>query len=92
MRIGREKINHISSLIIKDFKRREELDYKADLNDLRLEIAEVMTEELKVVDRADEAARKTLASYTTKKLREGSPEWDVLYQKHFEDYLKKHGA
>ena len=37
MKISRDKINHISSLLIKDFSKRDELDYKVDLNDLRLE-------------------------------------------------------
>jgi len=90
MKISREKINHISSLIVKDFKNRDELDYKADLNEIRLVITQVMHDNLKIDDDADAAARKILASYS-KNLREGSPEWDVLYQKHFDEFMKKHG-
>ncbi len=92
MKISREKINHISKLIIKDFENREELDYKVDLNDIRLEIARVMTDILKIDDRADAEARKTLASYSTKNIREGTDEWDILYQKHYEEQLKKLGG
>ncbi len=90
MKISREKINHISSLIVKDFEKREELDYKEDLNDIRLEITRVMTDILKIDDKADDEARKTLNSYS-KNLREGTPEWEVLYQRHYEEELKKHG-
>ena len=91
MKLSRDKINHISSLIVTDFENREELDYKMDLNDVRLEITRVMTEELKMDDRADSEARKTIASYKEKKIREGTPEWDIMYQKHYEEWLKKLG-
>ena len=91
MKLSRDKINHISKLIVDDFETREELDYKEALNDVRLDIARVITEELKHDDDADEAARKILASYKEKKLREGTEEWEILYQKHYEEQLKKHG-
>jgi hypothetical protein len=90
MKLSRDKINHISSLIVRDFDNREEMDYKVDLNDIRLEITRVMTEKLKIEDRAEEEARKTLASYS-KNMREGSPEWEVLFQKHYEENLTKFG-
>ncbi|MBI5428450.1 MAG: DUF507 family protein [Nitrospinae bacterium] len=90
MKISREKINHISSLIVKDFKKREEIDYKTDLNEIRLTIARVMTEELTIEDDADMAVRKTLESYS-RLIREGTQEWDVLYQKHLDEYMQRHG-
>ena len=92
MKLSRDKINHISSLIVNDFENREELDYKMDLNDVRLEITRVMTEELQMDDRADAEASKIIASYKEKKVREGTPEWDIMYQKHYEDCLKKLGV
>lgn len=90
MKINRDKINHISSLIVKDFKKRDEIDYKVDLNDIRLEITRVMTEKLMMDEKADELARKTIASYS-RNLREGSPEWEVMYHKHYEEELNKLG-
>ena len=91
MKLSRDKINHISSLIANDFKNRDEMDYKVDLNDVRLEVTRVMTQELKLDDQADAQARKIIASYREKKLREGTPEWDIMYQKHYEESLKKLG-
>jgi hypothetical protein len=90
MKISRDKINHISSLIVRDFKSREEIDYKVDLNDVRLEITRVMTENLMKDEKADQLARKIIDSYS-KNLREGSPEWEVMYHKHYEEELKKLG-
>lgn len=90
MKISRDKINHISSLIVRDFKKRDEIDYKVDLNDVRLEITRVMTEKMTLDDKADELARKIIGSYS-KNLREGSPEWEIMYHKHYEEELHKLG-
>ena len=90
MRISREKVNHISKIIVDDLEKREEFDYKTELNEVRLEITHVMNEYLKIEDQADEGARKICASYS-KKLREGTAEWDILYNKHYEEYLSKRG-
>ena len=90
MRISRDKVNHISKIIVNDLEKREEFDYKAELNEIRLEITHVMNEYLKIEDQADEGARKICASYS-KKLREGTDEWDILYNKHYEEHLSKHG-
>ena len=92
MKLSRDKVNHISSLIVTDFENREELDYKMDLNDVRLEITRVMTEELTLDERAEFEARKIIASYKEKKVREGTPEWDIMYQKHYEEWLRKLGV
>ena len=91
MKLNRDKINHISSLIVRDFEKREEMDYKVSPNDLRLQIVKIITDQLLIEDKADTETRKILASYTSKLLREGTPEWDVLYHKHFEEYLSKRG-
>ncbi|MFQ5481939.1 MAG: DUF507 family protein [Nitrospinaceae bacterium] len=90
MKISRDKVNHLSALIVKDFSRREELDYKAELNEIRLDITRVMLEELQLDDQADTEARRILNTYSHGP-REGSPEWDILYQKHYEDQLNKLG-
>ena len=79
MKISRDKINHISSLIVKDFAKRDELDYKVDLNELRLDITRTMTEMLQLDDKADTEARRIMSTYKNAP-REGSPEWDIMYQ------------
>ena len=90
MRISREKVNHISKVIVNDLEKRDDFDYKTELNEVRLEITRVMNEYLKIEDCADENARKICASYS-RNLREGTDEWDILYNKHYEEYLSKHG-
>ena len=78
MRISNDKVNHISKLIINDLEKRDEFDYKTDLNDVRLRIAKVMKSFLQIEDQADEGARKICASYS-RKLREGTDEWDMCF-------------
>ena len=90
MRISREKVNHISKMIVTDLAKRDDFDYKTELNDVRLEITHVINEYLKIEDSADEEARKVCASYS-RKMREGTDEWDILYNRHYEEYMSKHG-
>jgi hypothetical protein len=90
MRISREKVNHISKMIVTDLAKRDDFDYKTELNDVRLEITHVVNEYLKIEDSADENARKVCASYS-RKMREGTDEWDILYNRHYEEYMSKHG-
>jgi uncharacterized protein len=88
MKISRDKISHISSLIVKDFAKRDELDYKVDLNDVRRDIAGIMTEILQLDDKADGEARRIMNTYKNTP-REGSPEWEIMYQKHFDEFMNK---
>ena len=90
MRISREKVNHISKMIVTNLVKRDDFDYKTELNDVRLEITHIINEYLKIEDSADEEARKVCASYS-RKMREGTDEWDILYNRHYEEYMSKHG-
>ncbi|NOX20800.1 MAG: DUF507 family protein [Nitrospirae bacterium] len=47
-------------------------------------------EELKLGEEIDEVVRRKLSSYS-KKLVEGSPEWEVLYKKFFKEEEKRRG-
>ena len=90
MRISREKVNHLSKMIVTDLAKRDDFDYKTELNDVRLEITHVINQYLEIEDSADENARKVCASYS-RKMREGTDEWDILYNRHYEEYMSKHG-
>ncbi len=91
MKLSRDKVNHISSLIVKNFDEMDDFDYKVPLNEIRLEVMRIFLDELKIDDQAEIEVRKILSSYTSKPLREGTSEWDVLYEKHYNEYLAKHG-
>lgn len=90
MRLSRERINQLSKIIIEDFDSLDELDYLQEPNDVRLHIVKVITDELKVDDEIDVRIRKTLESYS-RNIREGSSEWDVLYEKHYREEMARKG-
>ncbi|MBI4827552.1 MAG: DUF507 family protein [Nitrospinae bacterium] len=88
MRLSREKINHLSKLILRGFIDDDRLEFYCDENDLRLEIVNVLKAELEVEEEIDSAVRKVIESYS-KDIREGTDEWDILYHKHYNEEAKK---
>jgi hypothetical protein len=88
MRLSREKINHLSHLIINGFLEDENIEIFKAKNDIRLEIVRVITEELMLEEEIDNKVRGMLSSYKRKFL-EGSREWEILYQKTYEEEMNK---
>ncbi len=79
MRMSRERIFHLTDLIIKELGAAEGVRVKAP-DDVRPEIMRVLTEESKLEESIDSEVRKTLSTYS-RPMPEGSREWEVLYQK-----------
>jgi hypothetical protein len=52
------------------------------------ETKRTIADELKFEDEADEAARRTIQSLS-RKVPEGSREWDVLYRKYVEEEMNR---
>lgn len=90
MRLSRSKINHLSHIIINALEEDPNVELLKDTNLVRLDIVRIITRELKVEEEVDEIARRKLSSYS-RKIQEGSQEWDVLYQKIFEEEMDKRG-
>ena len=88
MKLTREKINQLSKVILKGLLDDDRVEYFMEDNDLRLEIVKVLTDELQREDDIDMAVRKTIGSYG-KDIREGTDEWDIVYQRHYEEENKK---
>ena len=90
MRLSREKVLHLSHLIVGALDDQELVTWLTDKNSLRAEITNVMLDELGVEEEVDEEVRRILHSYK-RKIIEGSREWDVMYQKLYEEQMKKRG-
>ena len=88
MRLNREKINHLSKLLIESIQGQPGISLTRAANDVRLRIVKVLTDELKIDDVIDTEVRRSLNSYSKKPV-EGSREWDILYQKLYEAEMKK---
>ena len=87
MRMSRERIFHLTDLILKELGSVEGVQVRAP-DELRTEILRALTEESKLEESIDTEVRKTLASYS-RPMPEGSREWEVLYQKTREEVFKR---
>jgi uncharacterized protein len=88
MGLSRPKINYLSHLIVKALQQVGTVTFLKPENDVRLQIVKTLTDELKIEDVIDVEVRRKLASYS-RKIVEGNREWDVMYQKFYEQEMKK---
>jgi hypothetical protein len=87
MRMSRERVFSLADRIVKELEAVPGLTVKAP-DDLRLEIVRVLTEESKLEESIDGEVRRILASYA-RPAPEGSPQWEVLYQKTREEVRRR---
>jgi hypothetical protein len=84
-----EKISHLSHLLLKGLLERDAISLKGDEGSARREIKRSIHSFLKVNEEIDSRVRKKLESLS-RRIFEGSPEWEVLYKKYYrEEALRK---
>ena len=88
MSLSRPKINHLSQLIVKALQKAGTVTFRKVENDVRLQIVKTLSDELRIEEVVDVEVRRKLASYS-RKIVEGNREWDVMYQKLYEEEMKK---
>ena len=87
MRLSREKINLLSHQITEKLASMDDITFIEDRNTIRLAVVDVLTTWLKKEEAVDLEARRKIESQT-RKIPEGSAEWDILYRKYYEDELR----
>ena len=88
MRLSEDKITHLSHLILDGLKKDRRIAMPAGEESALREIKRTIVRELQLDEEIDRAVRAKLATYS-RPLPEGSPEWDVLYHKFFNEEMKK---
>jgi len=88
MRLSEDRISHISHLIQDMLIRNRNVDVLQTEERVLRETKRTIADELKFEDDADEAARRTIQSLS-RKVPEGSREWDVLYRKYVEEEMNR---
>lgn len=83
-----DKISHLTHVLLKGMLEKKLVALRDEESIVRKEIKKTITNELKAGEDIDEAVRKKLLSLS-KKLVEGSTEWEVLYKKYFEEEESK---
>ena len=46
MRLGRERINHLTNLIVKNLKESDEINFQGEDHDVRINVVRTITNEL----------------------------------------------
>ncbi len=88
MRLSNPKINHLARLIADNISVDSNFRILRDKNEIRLRIKMIITDELRLENEIDKIVRKTLGSLS-KSPPEGSKEWDVLYEKYYEEEMNR---
>jgi len=85
-----DKILHLSHMLFKGLIERKLIEPIEEESKVRAEIKRSIISELKIGEEIDFIVRKKLQSFS-KKIFEGSPEWEILYKKFFKEEEVKRG-
>jgi uncharacterized protein len=90
MMLSDDKISHTSHVLLKGMLDNKLINLKADESEVRREIKRTIVVELKVGEDMHDVVTKKLLSLS-RKLTEGSAEWEVLYRKFYEEEEARRG-
>lgn len=90
MKLSDDKISHLTHVLLKKLMENNLVDLIEDDADVRREIKRTIVAELQVGEEIDEIVRKKLQSFS-RKLIEGSPEWEVMHAKIYREEEIKRG-
>ncbi|MGH7233240.1 MAG: DUF507 family protein [Nitrospiraceae bacterium] len=88
MLLSDDKVSHLSHMIVACLKQTPAARLKGNEELALREVKRVLASELAEEESTDRSVRSRLASYSRRPV-EGSPEWDVMYRKLFEEELRK---
>jgi hypothetical protein len=89
VKLSREKIVHLSHLVLNQLNQDEEVEFFADPQEIRQQIFHIISEEMKSDEAIDAAVRRKLESQK-RGIVEGSEEWEILYRKYYEEVMARH--
>lgn len=90
MMLSDDKISHLSHILLSALKEKALIVTKADDSVIRKEIKKSIAAEIKAGEEIDTVVRKKLSSFS-RKLTEGSSEWEILYKKFYAEESSKKG-
>jgi hypothetical protein len=88
MKWSRERLFHLSARIAEAVLAQEGVTTVKTPDDVRNEILRALSDETRVEESIDSEVRKILGSYA-RPVPEGSPEWEVLYQKTRDEVFRR---
>jgi len=89
VKLSREKVLHISHLVLRYLDEEDSVEYFDEPQEIRQTIVKIIMDEMKNDELIDALVRRKLESQK-RGIVEGSDEWDVLYRKYHEEEVAKH--
>lgn len=86
--LSEDKQTHLAHLILQAVQQTTEGVLRGDVAQALKEIKRVLADTVSVEARIDQQVRARLASYS-RRIPEGSAEWDVLYEKTYQEEMRK---
>ncbi len=90
MRISRDKLNKLAAVATEMLSDTPEVEFLQPYDDVRQGLRSVLEGLLEEEAKLDQAARHMIESQR-RIIIEGTPEWDILYRKYYNDQVKKLG-
>ena len=91
MRLSRDKVNKLASLTTEQLAARKDIDFLEPYDDVRQELRRILEQLLHEEEVMDKNARAKIESQR-RIIMEGTPEWDILYRKYYNEEVKKLGV
>jgi uncharacterized protein len=89
VKLSREKVIRLSHLVFNEFNNDEEIEFYADPSEIRNEIFQLISDEMKTDEAIDALVRRKIETQK-RTIVEGSDEWEVLYRKYYEEESARH--
>ncbi len=83
-----DKQTHLSHVILQALQATPEGNLRGTSTQALQEIKRILADAMKVEEQVHRLVRSRLQSYS-RRIPEGSPEWDVLYEKTYREELRK---
>lgn len=88
LKLSRNKVNCLASLITTHIESSEDLDYSIDIGNIRLKVYHLIMEELRLFEEIEERAKERMKTQK-RNTPEGSREWEILYRKYINEDIDR---
>lgn len=90
LKLSRNKVNHLTRLIVSHIEHNDETDYQCDIGNMRMRVFHLIMDELRLFRDIEDRSRERVSAQK-KTIPEGSREWEILYRKYCSEELDKLG-
>jgi hypothetical protein len=90
VRLSRDKMNKLAHSVTDQLAEIDNVEFVEDRNTIRMEVRKILEELLGKEAQIDAVARQKIENQK-RTILEGTPEWEILYRKYYNEEVKKLG-